>query len=101
MATAMDEPNFVVPEGFLWGASTAAHQTEGNNTASDWWHLETTTDIFEEASGDAVDSFHRWHEDLELLRQAGFSDYRFSIEWARIEPAEAAFPKRCSPTIER
>jgi beta-glucosidase/6-phospho-beta-glucosidase/beta-galactosidase len=28
------------PDGFLWGASTAAHQIEGNNVNSDWWHME-------------------------------------------------------------
>ena len=28
------------PESFLWGSGTAAHQVEGYNTASDWWHWE-------------------------------------------------------------
>ncbi|QAY72161.1 glycosyl hydrolase family protein [Agromyces protaetiae] len=80
------------PEGFLWGASTAAHQIEGNNTASDWWHFEHSGSGFvSEPSGDAVDSFHRWPEDMDLLVGAGFTDYRFSIEWARIEPAPGEF----------
>ncbi|ACZ20239.1 beta-glucosidase/6-phospho-beta-glucosidase/beta-galactosidase [Sanguibacter keddieii DSM 10542] len=91
-----DRPNSVrplsVPAGFLWGASTAAHQIEGNNTASDWWHLETTPGSHVvEPSGDAADSYHRWAEDMDILVDLGLTDYRFSIEWARIEPTEGRF----------
>ncbi|WP_405811656.1 family 1 glycosylhydrolase [Streptomyces sp. NBC_01520] len=80
------------PEGFLWGASTAAHQIEGNNTNSDWWVKEHSTGThIQEPSLDACDSYHRWREDMDLLAGLGFTDYRFSIEWARIEPAEGSF----------
>src|SRR6516225_5225479 len=48
------------PSGFLWGASTAPHQIEGNNVNSDWWAQEQVTPGME-LSGDAVDSYHRWH----------------------------------------
>lgn len=80
------------PDGFLWGASTAAHQIEGNNTNSDWWYKEHsgTSDV-QEPSLDACDSYHRWREDMDLMVELGFTDYRFSIEWARIEPAEGRF----------
>jgi beta-glucosidase len=72
---------------FLWGASTAAYQTEGGNTNSDWWQLERSGfAMVTEPSGDACDSYHRWAEDMDLLAGAGFTDYRFSVEWARIEP---------------
>lgn len=78
------------PDGFLWGASTAAHQIEGNNTTSDWWEREHNRmpdeRPVEQASGDAADSYHRYPEDMRLLRDAGLDTYRFSIEWARIEP---------------
>ena len=48
------------PDGFLWGASTAAHQIEGNNTNSDWWVREHTAGSgIDEPSGDACDSYHR------------------------------------------
>jgi beta-glucosidase len=78
---------FTVPQHFLWGASTSGHQTEGGNASSDWWVLENAPGSFvSEPSIDAVDSFHRWGEDMDLLAGAGFTDYRFSIEWARIEP---------------
>ncbi len=75
------------PAGFLWGAATAAHQTEGNNTTSDLWPLEYAADSpFQEPSGDACDSLHRWGEDLDIVRDLGLNAYRFSLEWARIEP---------------
>lgn len=80
-------PGSALPEGFLMGASTSAHQIEGNNVSSDWWTLENHPRSFiEEPSGDAADSFHRWPEDMDLLRELGFDAYRFSVEWARIEP---------------
>lgn len=75
------------PDGFLWGAATAAHQVEGNNLNSNWWVREHApgTDIVE-PSGDAADSYHRWRDDIRLLKELGLDSYRFSIEWARIEP---------------
>jgi beta-glucosidase len=75
------------PPGFLWGASTSAHQVEGNNTSSDLWAVENRPGTpLRERSGDACDSLHRWPEDLELVARLGLNAYRFSIEWARIEP---------------
>jgi len=75
--------------GFLWGAATAAHQVEGNNVASDIWLLEQVRPtLFAEPSGDACDSLHRWREDIAIVRALGLNCYRFSVEWARIEPAE-------------
>ena len=79
-------------ERFLWGASTAAHQIEGNNTNSDYWVMEHVPGTyFKERSGDACDSFNRWREDLALLRAGGLNSYRFSVEWARLEPAPGEF----------
>ncbi|MDO3647809.1 glycoside hydrolase family 1 protein [Nocardia mangyaensis] len=76
-----------LPDNFLWGAATSPHQTEGNNLNSDWWTLENgAPQILPERSGDAVDSYHRYHEDMTLLGQAGLNAYRFGVEWARIEP---------------
>ncbi|MEU6663103.1 family 1 glycosylhydrolase [Streptomyces sp. NPDC046821] len=88
----MTDLSTTMPAGFLWGASTAAHQIEGGNHNSDWWEMEQHVlaeggGPIQESSGDACDSFHRWPEDMDLLAQLGFTDYRFSIEWARIEPA--------------
>ena len=79
-------------EDFLLGAATAAHQVEGNNTSSDCWameHMEHTS--YAEPSLDAVDHYNRYEEDIKLMANAGLNAYRFSLEWARIEPAEGQF----------
>ena len=77
------------PDNFLWGTATAAHQVEGGNTASDFWLMENVPEsLFAEPSGDACDHYHLYPQDLALLRELGFAAYRFSIEWARIEPEE-------------
>lgn len=83
-------PSF--PADFLWGVASAGHQVEGNNVNSDTWFLEQLPGtIFAEPSGDAVDHYHRYREDIALLAGLGFTSYRFSLEWARIEPAEGQF----------
>lgn len=80
------------PKEFLLGAATAAHQVEGNNTNSDMWAIEhMKSGGFVEPSLDAVDQYHRYEEDILLMEQAGLNAYRFSIEWARIEPQEGVF----------
>jgi beta-glucosidase len=80
------------PAGFLWGTATAGHQVEGNNTASDLWLLEHVSPTpFAEPSGDAVNSFELWPRDLDLVRSLGLNSYRFSLEWARIEPEPGQF----------
>lgn len=80
------------PEGFLIGASTAGHQTEGNNINSDWWEFEHRLGTpVQEPSLDACDSYHRYREDIGLAAGFGLNAYRFSVEWSRIEPAEGAF----------
>ena len=77
---------------FMIGAATAAHQVEGNNTHSDFWVMEHLKHSdFVEPSGMAVDHYNRYAEDIRLLAQAGCNAYRFSIEWARIEPQEGCF----------
>ena len=81
-----------LPEGFFIGAATAAHQVEGNNVHSDYWameHMEYTS--FNEPSLDAVDHYNRYEEDIRLIAHAGLNAYRFSIEWARIEPEQGQF----------
>jgi beta-glucosidase len=80
------------PTDFLWGTATAGHQVEGNNTNSDVWAVEhAKPSIFVESSGDACDSFNRWPEDMDIVRTLGLNSYRFSLEWARIEPSEGEF----------
>lgn len=77
------------PEDFLWGVSSAGHQIEGDSVASDTWFLEhVTPTVFREPSGKACNSWEQWKEDLELVTAMGLDGYRFSVEWARIEPEE-------------
>jgi beta-glucosidase len=83
-----DELSF--PDEFLWGAATAAHQTEGQNWNTDWWRSEQLG-LVPHRSGDACQSWHRWPEDLELVRELGLNAYRLSVEWARIEPRAGVF----------
>ncbi|AIQ31501.1 glycoside hydrolase family 1 [Paenibacillus sp. FSL P4-0081] len=73
---------------FLMGAATSAHQVEGNNTNSDFWVLENIPgSTFKESSMDAMEHYSKFKEDLKLLIDAGLDAYRFTIEWARIEPS--------------
>ena len=82
------------PKGFLWGAATAAHQVEGNNVNSDLWALEHLPgSAFREPSGDACDHYHLYPQDISMLADLGFNSYRFSLEWARIEPEEGSFSR--------
>ncbi|HTV96216.1 MAG TPA: family 1 glycosylhydrolase [Steroidobacteraceae bacterium] len=87
---AMTDRRF--PKGFRWGPATAGHQIEGNNVNSDLWLLENIEPTaFVERSGDACDSYHRYPQDIALLAALGFNAYRFSLEWARIEPTRGQF----------
>lgn len=80
------------PANFLWGAATAAHQVEGNNVNSDSWVLETVKPtLYKEPSLDAANSFELWPVDLDLVKALGLNTYRFSLEWARIEPVPGTF----------
>lgn len=82
------------PDGFFWGSAVAAHQVEGNNWASDWWaweHAPGTPCV--EPSGDACDFYHRYREDIALLAALGHQVFRFSVEWARVEPEEGEFSR--------
>jgi beta-glucosidase len=77
------------PDGFRWGAATAAHQIEGGNWNNDWWQWEHSPGSgCAEPSGDCCDSWHRWADDVALVADVGLDSYRFSIEWSRIEPED-------------
>jgi beta-glucosidase len=80
-------PEFCFPEEFLWGSSTAAHQIEGDNKNSQFWHMEQNLPK-EKQSGKACNSYELYKDDIELIASLGHQVYRFSIEWSRIEPEE-------------
>ena len=81
------------PEGFLWGTSTAAYQIEGaaaedGRTPSIWdTFSKTKGKVVNGDNGDvACDHYHRYEEDLDILKELGVGAYRFSISWPRIHP---------------
>jgi beta-glucosidase len=74
----------VLPEGFLWGTATAAHQIEGENRHNDWWAFEQEHGLV--SSGRATDSWNRVNQDIGLMGRLRANAYRFSIEWSRVEP---------------
>ncbi|EGF91780.1 beta-galactosidase [Asticcacaulis biprosthecium C19] len=81
------------PEGFLWGCATAAYQIEGAPKAdgkgpSIWDRFAHTPGHLPEGeTGDvACDHYHRFRDDIALMKQLGMQAYRFSLSWARILP---------------
>ena len=78
--------NSTFPEGFLWGAATSAYQIEGAPLAdgagpSIWQRFaHTPGHTVNGDTGDvACDHYHRWREDIALMKELGLQAYRFSV----------------------
>src|SRR4051812_13279079 len=88
------------PGGFLWGAATAAYQVEGaaneDGRAPSVWDTFCRTRpgaIALDHTGDvAVDHYHRYREDVALMKDLGLKGYRFSVSWPRIFPDDSGRP---------
>ena len=84
----------VFPKNFFWGTATAAYQVEGawkegGKGASIWDRFTHTPEKIKNGdTGDiACDSYHRWDEDIALMRAMNLNSYRFSVSWPRVQPS--------------
>ena len=83
--------NPVFPEGFLWGASSAAWQCEG--ATLEGGRTQAIIDLNSQTkkpytdNSVACDHYHHYKEDVALMKECGFTSYRFSLSWSRIIPA--------------
>lgn len=85
------------PEGFLWGAATAAYQVEG--AAHEDGREDSIWDVFAKVPGAVVnqedgevacDQYHRYPQDVALMKELGVKAYRFSSSWSRVVPGGRA-----------
>jgi beta-glucosidase len=87
------------PKGFLWGTATSAYQIEGavgeDARGPSIWDRYTRLDgkIADKSNADvANDHYHRYKEDVQLIRELGARSYRFSIAWPRVFPEGTGAP---------
>ena len=87
------------PPGFLWGTATASYQLEGaaqeDGRAPSVWDTfsKTPGKVVNNANGDvATDHYHRYKEDVQLMKALGAKVYRFSIAWPRVFPQGTGQP---------
>ncbi|MGN1419500.1 MAG: glycoside hydrolase family 1 protein [Acutalibacteraceae bacterium] len=86
------------PENFLWGAATAAAQIEGgwneNGRTPSIWDIAPQKKIKHGHNCHiACDHFHRYKEDVALMKKMGLKSYRFSVSWSRVMPQEGVVSK--------
>jgi beta-glucosidase len=102
MATTAKSPTTLsrrFPDGFRWGVATSSYQIEGawdedGKGVSIWdTYAHTPGNIKNDENGDvANDHYHRYEEDVALMRDIGANAYRFSIAWPRIFPEGSGTP---------
>jgi beta-glucosidase len=100
-ATGMSAPatGREFPQGFLWGSATASYQVEGavneDGRGPSIWDTfsHTPGKVVNDATGDVADDhYHRYKEDVQLMKALGVKSYRFSISWSRVFPQGAGAP---------
>ena len=98
IATSASAATLRFPEGFKWCVATAGHQIEGYNDNSDWWAWEQLPGKIRngEKSGAASDHWNHLEEDTALMKAINVKQYRFSMEWAKIEPRPGEFSEEAA-----
>ncbi|SEF73103.1 beta-glucosidase [Bryocella elongata] len=88
-----------IPAGFLWGAATASYQVEGavhegGRGASIWDTFSHTPGKVQNGdTGDVADDFfHRYRDDVQLMKRMGLQAFRFSVAWPRVFPSGSGTP---------
>ncbi len=91
--TKISAADCTFPESFVWGTATAAYQIEGaaneDGRGPSTWDVfcKRPGAVFEGHSGDvACDHYHRYRDDVGLMRELGAQGYRFSVSWSRVLP---------------
>ena len=87
-------PETIFPKDFLWGSATASYQIEGavkeGGRGETIWDRfsHTPGKVYQNQNGDtACDHYHRYRQDIQLMKEIGLRSYRFSIAWSRIFPS--------------
>jgi beta-glucosidase len=90
-------------EKFLWGAASAAFQTEGSPADSDWnrWHRQKWHTKDGTTADKAADFWNLYHEDILLAKNMGANSYRLSIAWERIEPQKGVWDEAALEHYEK
>lgn len=89
----------IFPEGFLWGAASAAVQVEGaaceDGKAPGIWDALSVGHIKHgDTTNISCDHYHRYKEDVALMKEIGLKSYRFSVSWPRVIPAPGQVNKQ-------
>lgn len=87
------------PENFLWGAASAAFQVEGarneDGKTDSIWDATGEGHIKRNANGDVTcDHYHRYKEDVALMKELGLKSYRFSVSWPRVMPGRGVINEK-------
>ena len=84
------------PKDFIWGAASASYQIEG--AVKEDGRGESIWDVFSHTPGKvkwgdtgdtAADAYHRWRDDIAIMKEMGLQAYRFSIAWPRVNPTDS------------
>src|SRR5436190_18060911 len=92
--SAKTTPTF--PDSFVWGAATAAAQIEGARDTDgrgpsiwDDFCRQPGRILNDDTTATACDFYHRWRDDIALMKQIGLQAFRFSVSWSRVIPEGA------------